>query len=258
MRGFTSYALHLGKAKGPYGIHSPFVYELLQDVIRDRSPRPAYNAIEKAVEGLKKDTRRIGVNDLGAGSKWSHSSDRRVKDIACRSGCGQRYGRLLLRLAERFASSYAVELGTSLGIGTLYMATGSSGTVHSIEGCPSSGHIAQELLREQDVKNTQVHIAPFKEALPEVLGALPFIDLFRIDGDHRGRSMLHYFEQGLEKAHNDTLFILDDIHWSKDMEAAWQELQADERVTLTLDLYEAGLLFIRREQKDPIHLKIRF
>lgn len=108
------------------------------------------------------------------------------------------------------------------------------------------------------MKNATIHEGSFQEQLPAVLEETPSLDMMRIDGDHRGNAMLDYFERGMEKAHNDSLFILDDIHWSRSMEDAWHQLQKDERVTLTLDLYQAGLVFLRKEQKDPIHLRIRF
>jgi predicted O-methyltransferase YrrM len=258
VRELTSYALHFGKARGRYGIHSPFVYELLEKLIRDRTHRALYDPIEERVKELRKDTRRIEVKDLGAGSKWSGSKRRRIRDIARRSGSSERFGRLLYRLAERYATGHALELGTSLGVGTMFLSGGSRGTVHSIEACPASASIARENLGTLGLDNASVRTGAFEEELPRVLDEIPRLDLMRIDGDHRGSAMLDYLERGMEKAHNDTLFILDDIHWSRSMEEAWEEAKRDERVTLTLDLYQAGFLFIRKEQKDPIHLRIRF
>ncbi|MFB6258529.1 MAG: O-methyltransferase [Flavobacteriales bacterium] len=256
MRDLTSYALHLGKARGRYRIHSPFVHELLENTLRDDSPRPAYRVIEERKNGLQKNRDRISVKDMGAGSKWSKKEKRRIRDIATCSGVDKRYGRLLYRLAERFAPSHAVELGSSLGIGTLYLAGGCKGSVHSIEGCPNSAAIARESIEQSGFGNATILQGDLQEELPPLLEQLPWIDLMRIDGDHRGSALLHYFERGMEKAHNDTLFILDDIHWSPDMEKAWETLKKDPRVTLTLDLYRMGLLFLRKEQKDPIHLRI--
>lgn len=253
----TSYALHLGKARGRFRIHSPFVYELLENVIRDRAPRAAYIPIEKRLEKLRKDGRKIGVKDHGAGSKWAQEKWRKVKDIALRSGSDKRFGRSLFRLAERFAPEYSIELGSSLGIGSMYLAGGSEGKLHSIEACPASASIAKESLNEAGMTNAVIHTGTFQESLPAIMEKIPRLDLMRIDGDHRGEALIQLFEEGLQKAHNDTVFILDDIHWSKDMEEAWRRIQEDERVSLSLDLYHAGLLFLRKEQKDKLHLRIR-
>lgn len=195
---------------------------------------------------------------MGAGSKWTLNAHRKVKHIAQHTGCGRKFGRLLFRLAERFAPDQTLELGTSLGIGTMYLSQGTSGTVHSIEGCPTSASIARETIERTGARNTELYEGAFQDELPECLKKIPHIDIARIDGDHRGAALLDYFEQCLVKAHNDTLFVLDDIHWSKDMEGAWEELQRDPRVTLTLDLHQAGLLFIRKEQREPLHLRLRF
>lgn len=258
LRNVTSYALHFGKARGRYSIHSPFVYDLLVGTIKDKSIRSGYEKIEERIGELEKDKREIQVKELGAGSKWTSDRKRKVEQMARRTGCDRKFGRLLFRLAERFASGHALELGTSLGMGTMYLSGGSGGTVHSIEGCTSSAAIAQEMLGKIGMMNPKLYEGAFQEKLPEVLKEMPCVDLVRIDGDHRGDALLNYFEQCLAKAHNDTLFVLDDIHWSTDMENAWEAIKQDPRVTLTIDLYKASLLFIRKEQREPLHFRIRF
>lgn len=258
IRSIARYADHFKKAKGRYRIHSPFVYDLLCNCIRSKGDAESYEGIERVVEQLRKDRSVIPVKDLGAGSKWTRRSERRVDRIAKHSGCDKKSGRLLHRLAARFAEREALELGTSLGIGTMYLGKGAKGKLHSIEGCPGSHSLASENLKKADVRNVEVHRGEFREVLKELLPSMNALDLVRIDGDHREAATLEYFELCMKKAHNDTLFIFDDIHWSKGMERAWQGLKDDPRVTLTLDLFSMGLVFLRSEQREPLHLKIRF
>lgn len=258
IRSIARYADHFKNAKGRYRIHSPFVYELLSQNIRDEEDKRAYAPIEKVLHELRKDPSRIEVTDLGAGSRWTGKKLRRVDRMAKKTGCSKRTGRLLYRLADRFAQNDALELGTSLGIGTMYLASGTKGTLHSIEACPASLGVAERNLKKAGVTNVALHEGDFRHVLKELLPTLPKLDLIRIDGDHREDPTLEYFEYGMEKAHNDTLFIIDDIHWSDGMERAWETLKGDPRISLSLDLFHLGLLFIRSEQREALHLRIRF
>lgn len=258
MRSIASYADHFGNARGRYRIHSPFVYELLVNTIRNKEPDPALEKVEKVAAELRKDPRKIEVKDMGAGSKWASGPKRSIASIAGRSGTDRRFGRMLFRLAQRFGQNNVLELGSSLGIGTMCLAAGSKGNVHSIEACPASVKIAEESIERSDLKNVEVHHGSFQDELPHLMERESALDLIRIDGDHREEATVEYFRKCLEKAHNDSLFIIDDIHWSKGMERAWDRIRREDPVTLSLDLFQAGLLFLRKEQKERMHLKLRW
>jgi predicted O-methyltransferase YrrM len=83
------------------------------------------------------------------------------------------------------------------------------------------------------------------------------LDLVFIDGHHLKDPTLDYFEQCLGKAHNDSVFILDDIHWSQGMEEAWEQVKHHPRVSVTIDLYTMGLVFLRSEQARE-HFRLRY
>ena len=66
-----------------------------------------------------------------------------------------------------------------------------------------------------------------------------------------------------KKAHQEwfdkeTILIFDDIHWSAEMEKAWAEIKANPSVTLTIDLFFIGLVFVRKAQKEKEHFIIRY
>jgi predicted O-methyltransferase YrrM len=78
-----------------------------------------------------------------------------------------------------------------------------------------------------------------------------------MDGHHAKEPTLDYFELCLQHSHNDTVLVLDDIHWSQGMEAAWSAIKAHPRVTVTIDLYSLGLVFLRSEQARE-HFRLRY
>ena len=81
-------------------------------------------------------------------------------------------------------------------------------------------------------------------------------DMIFIDGNHQKEATLSYFENLLPKAHNDTIFIFDDIYWSKDMTEAWEAIKKHPKVTVSIDTFFWGFVFLRTEQAKE-HFTIR-
>ena len=81
-------------------------------------------------------------------------------------------------------------------------------------------------------------------------------DLIYFDGNHQKEATLHYFEKLLPMAHNDSVFIFDDIHWSREMEEAWDQIKAHPQVRVSIDTFYWGLVFFRKEQEKE-HFTIR-
>ncbi|MBL7980517.1 MAG: class I SAM-dependent methyltransferase [Flavobacteriales bacterium] len=258
IRQLGSYLGHLVKARTRHGVHSPFVYDLISQVLRPSNELPEFAPMEKLREDLLHSEQTIRVNDLGAGSRVFDLPVRRVADIARSAMKPPRQAQLLFRLARYFRTEHVLELGTSFGISTLYLAKGAEeGQVTTIEGCPQTCRIAQHHFEQLKQRNILPVLGSFRTRLPEVLGRMERIDLAFIDGHHAKEPTLEYFEQCLAKAHNDTVFVFDDIHWSRGMEEAWEAIKAHERVTVTIDLYNMGLVFLRREQV-PQHFVLRY
>lgn len=258
LRQIGSYLGHLVKARTRHGIHSPFVYELISQVLRPSDPLPEAAPIEKLREDLMRSEQTIRVNDLGAGSKMFDLPIRRVADIARVSLKQQKHAQMLFRLARYFRPAEVIELGTSFGISTLYLAMGADeGRLHTIEGCPQTARIAQhhfELLKQRNIVPV---LGSFRTKLPEVLQKIDRLDLAFVDGHHAKEPTLDYFRQCLGRSHNDTVIVLDDIHWSKGMEEAWEEIKNDPAVTVTIDLYQMGIVFLRKEQAKE-HFVLRY
>lgn len=239
-------------------MHSPFLFAFIEEVLKNKGNYYAYHKIEPLRRKLLKDNRIIQVNDLGAGSKTSKGSVRKVRSIAQTALTPQKRAQLIHRIAVKCKAKTSIELGTSLGITTLYLATAnSSGQVITFEGSSEIRKIALEQFHAAGVKNIRSIPGNFDSSLPEYLKENPIIDLALIDGNHRMEPTLRYFNQILENCHNDSILIFDDIHWSEEMESAWETIVKDDRVTLTLDIFFFGIVFLKKEvQKE--HYILRF
>jgi predicted O-methyltransferase YrrM len=125
----------------------------------------------------------------------------------------------------------------------------SSAKVYSIEGCPETANIAREGFQKYGLKNIIPFTGRFADVLPDVLEKIETIDLLFVDGHHEKEATLEYFEMCKQKAVNDSIFIFDDIHWSVGMEEAWEMIRNDKRITVSVDLYQLGLVFFCKECK---------
>ena len=176
--------------------------------------------------------------------------------IAKVAGISKKRGRLLMKLMDYLSIKKVLEIGTSVGLGTAALHIGSPTTsIVTIEGCKNTADIARQSFDTFSFKNIDIVVSKFDKALKNVLNKNTF-DLIFFDGNHEFQATLDYFEQCLPFAHNDTVFIFDDIHWSQGMENAWNVIIEKPEITVSIDTYQWGIVFFRKEQKKQ-HFVIR-
>lgn len=245
--GKLKYFLFSKHSKG-FGIHSPFLFELITLVFDDKTDKVAYRKIDLLRSELLKSTESITVTDFGAGSKLFKSNIRNVSDIAKYSSVKKKYGELLYRITEYFKPKSILELGTSFGLSSAYMAMGNPNSkVVTIEGCQQISSVAQDNFFLLGIKNITLVNGKFEEILPLTFFDLGTLDLVFFDGNHTKLATLNYFEQCVNYSNNDSVFIFDDIHWSTEMEEAWNEIKQNKKVTLTIDIYQFGIVFFKKQ-----------
>jgi predicted O-methyltransferase YrrM len=242
--------LHALKSRSKYDLHSPFVYRFYADILKDRSAQPAYRSIEKLRSLLVKDHSYLRRTDLGTNApevSWE-SCIRKVSSIALHDSVPSKYGRLLFRIAAYFKPGTIIELGTSLGISTSYLATGNpKGSVITIEGCHDTASFAGKTFSKLGLVNVMQVTGNFDKVLPGVLSDIEYPGMVFFDGNHQRDATLNYFNLCMQYIRNDSVFIFDDIHWSKGMEDAWSEIKKDPRATISIDLFRMGIVFFRKE-----------
>jgi predicted O-methyltransferase YrrM len=226
-------------------VHSPFVYNLVTKCFYDKTNYPEYNIIGQYLNLLIKNKHSIQVNDLGPGSKKTKATKRQVCEIAKTSGTTPKRSKLLFRLSKYFKPTAVLELGTSLGIATQAMSLGNPNTkITTIEGCPNMASFSKNQL--QQYKSINIKTGDFKHVLKSLQPKS--YDFVFFDGNHQKEATLTYFKTLLPTAHNNTVFIFDDIYWSKDMTQAWNIIKKHPKVTVTIDTFHWGLVFFRKEQ----------
>ncbi|NQY67082.1 MAG: class I SAM-dependent methyltransferase [Flavobacteriales bacterium] len=242
------YLKYLFRAKDEHGIHSPFLFNFYLDVVKDQTPFYAFKQIEKLRNELLSSNKTIEVLDLGAGMKTGNGHTHSIKKIAKSSSISPKYGQLLFRLVNYIKPKTILELGTSLGISTLYMSIPSSTTkVITMEGSPEKIKVAKGNFDKLNARNIETVEGNFNDTLSKVLAENPLIDLAFIDGNHRKEPTLKYFEQIAANTNEDSVIIFDDIHWSDEMEEAWNIIIAKQEVKLSLDLFYFGIIFFKKE-----------
>lgn len=244
-----AYVKYLFKSFHLHGIHSPFVFELHKNIIKEKIPYYSFIEIEAIRAKLLLTNKEIYVNDLGAGSKKSSKKHRKISTIAKYSTKKAKHAQLLYRLAYHFQPKTILELGTSLGISTAYLAKACPASqVISIEGSNEIAKVAEVNLQKLQVHNVKQIIGNFDNVLLSAIDELNKLDFVFFDGNHRKEPTLSYFHLCLEKKSENAVFIFDDIHWSKEMESAWQEVKNHPEVRQTIDLFELGLVFFKKDQ----------
>ncbi|GEO06889.1 O-methyltransferase [Adhaeribacter aerolatus] len=232
-----------------HGVHSPFVFDLYQHVIQHDGYYGAYKPIEKLRKELKQNHNKIEITDLGAGSKINPTYLRPISELAKISAKPPKYAQLLFRLVNYFQPNQVLELGTSLGLTTAYLASARpKGTVYTFEGCPKIAQQAQVNFRKLKLSNINLITGNIDQTLPAFLQDTGKVDFVYFDGNHRYEPTLRYFQLCLEKHTENTVFVFDDIYWSAEMEKAWKEICSHPAVTLSIDLFQLGLIFFRKAQ----------
>lgn len=240
--------LLFSKHKKGFGIHSPFLFDLITLVFNDLSDKVAYRKIDIIRNELLESEKTITVSDLGAGSKVFNSNIRKVAEVIKHSATQKKYGELLFRLAEHYKPATILELGTSFGISTSYLALGNpQAKVVTIEGCPETSKVALETFVLANAPNITLVNGSFEEIIPLTFFDLQSLGLVFFDGNHTKDATLNYFEQCLPYITDDTIFVFDDIHWSEGMNEAWEIIKKHERISLTVDIYQFGLVFFNKE-----------
>jgi predicted O-methyltransferase YrrM len=243
------------KSTNQHGVHSPFVYDLVTKCFYDNSKLKAYSRLKSYQKRLKRCKHKLEITDLGAGSTFMTSNTRTVSAIARNSGTTLKRSQLLHRLIPFLKIKNTLELGTSLGFASQAMAlANSNGNITTIEGCPNISEYTKTNFELEDLNNIHQLTGDFKDILKDL--TQNSYDLIYFDGNHQKEATLDYFETMLPTIHNDSLFIFDDIYWSKDMTQAWDIIKNHPQVSVTIDTFFWGFVFFRKEQRKE-HFTIR-
>lgn len=232
------------KHKNAFGIHSPFLYKYLSATVFNNFHYYATQEILKLRKKHLLSDSLIQTVDFGAGSKVMSTNTRKVSDIVKHSSVKPKYGELLFRTVNLFNPETVLELGTSVGFSTLYLALANTKTkVYTFEGCPETAKFASRNFELAGANNISQIIGNIDKELPLFLENVNKLDFVYFDANHTRQASEKYFLLCLEKISQKSVFIFDDIHWSKGMEQAWETIKSNPKVTLSIDMFFLGIVF---------------
>lgn len=227
------------KHKHGHGIHSPFAFNFINNVIEESKVYYCFDKIETQRQDLLKDKSSVDFLSKGVGV----SGKLRVCDIARKSLLKKRYVQLLFRVANSVNPKVIVELGTSLGVTTAYLASiSSSSKCYTFDASVQTNAIAKKLWTDLEIENIKSIEGDINESLPLFVQNNTIIDFVFFDANHTKEATLNYFKLLLPLVGKETIFVFDDISYSKDMQKAWLEIIACDNVRVSFNLCQLGIV----------------
>ena len=249
------YIKYIAKAKGRHHIHSPFVFDLVDVCFNLKVAKKDKKTLDKYLSSLYSDKKTYLFDTYGAGSK-SKKTHTTIKSLAQKASTKGKYWELLYRISKHYKSKNILELGTNFGLGTIAFKSGNTSSfIQSIEGSKTLIEINRNNFNKLNYKNIEFIQSSFEDFFKQKNDRI--YDLVFIDGDHIGKNLLINLNKTLQNCHNETLIIIDDIRWSADMLAAWEQIIADKRFHLTIDLFKLGIVLLKTK-KEKEHFILRY
>lgn len=237
------YVLRAHYRKGHW-VHSPFTFHTLNYVIFERTPYYSFSAIENLRQQLQQNNTTLNLQPLGTSKAKTTTIARELKN----SAKSPRLAQLLQRLCASNQSHYIIELGTNLGLSTAYLASNNTQSqVYTLEGQPELCQIAQQNFKQLHLNNIQIIEGNIDDTLPRLIQQIPQIDLLFIDANHQYQATINYYNLAKSKVHKNTIIIFDDIHWSKGMQQAWNEIRQDPDIRLSIDIFHMGIIWFNTD-----------
>ena len=236
---YLKFIMHTRNHKG-HGVHSPFSFDFITNVMNETAPFYIFSKIEYQRNSLAQDTTEFFITDLGTGNDRTTS----LKELIKREVKPRKYGQLLFRIVNHYQSKNILELGTSIGITTAYLASvDSRAKCSTIEGSKTKQQIAKSLHKDLKINNIKYICDNIDNCLEDIVKEYEYLDFVYFDANHTQEATKRYYDICVTKIHDKSVFVFDDIHWSNDMEIFWNELIKDERIKVSFELYGMGIVF---------------
>ncbi len=206
---FLSY-LRQAKHHGGHGVHSPFAFDLILNILEEKNPYYHYATIENQRKILAK------------------------KNIPLQK---KKYDQAAFRVANAAHPASIIEIGNSAGITSAYLAAANKKTPY---------FLLQNSDNQLSFLPEKINLIKgnFEETLPKTLSHLTEVGCVYFHTEQSGEKTISLFEQCLPKASKECVFIFEGIHASEPTEAIWKDITQKEEVRVSLDMYGLGLVYI--------------
>ena len=210
-------------------------------VIKNDTPPP--NSIEEARVSLYNNRNLLNTNNFGAGTRLKRKNQT-VGEMAGTVSVSCRHGALLFRMARYYKPRKMIELGTAMGISTLYLAAGNpEADITTVEGNSQLASLALENFRNYGSDKIHLVNNSFEEVIGQLAAEAVTGTLVYIDGNHTCEATLRYYQAFTENKSTDLILIFDDINWSAGMMDAWNHIRKNLSQGVIIDLFHLGIVF---------------
>jgi len=251
-----AYIKHYFSAKNAHGLHSPYVFDFYNHILHSEYDYYTFSTLEREYNLLIHNNQEIEIEDFGEGAKTKGKYyKKKIAEIAKSSTSKELVRKVLFQLANLHQCNKMLEIGTSLGFGSAYLAHARPrAEIITLEGAAEIAKIANQNHEKLLIQNVKIMVGEFSETLPKSTENQAF-DLIYFDGNHNKKATLNYFEHCMKHKHDKSIFVFDDIYWSKEMTEAWEIIIMHPEVTRSIDFYHAGIIYFDKNlQKE--HFKL--
>lgn len=214
-----------------FGIHSPFVYNLITKVVEEKLAYYSFEEIEKFRKQL------LTQNDL-------------IGRITKKETQPANFGAFLFRIMNFFKCESVLHIGCSTGVIGLYLAMASPGksTCYLLEERVGLLQSVRDFAVAHHLNNIQMIEGKYEESISKILQERKEIDLIFMDYIDRttNREELMLLCRPLIK--KKTILILNGIK-NKPMKEVWKTMKESLHSSISLDLYSTGVVFF--DEKLP-------
>jgi hypothetical protein len=231
-----------------HGIHSPFLFHLITEVVEDKRKLPEYEFVKKlknkAIQLLDNCSDASFTNVYQQFNLALSNPHQLYKKVELPF----RYAKVVFRLIREFKPSVIANYGPTFGVNLALMAIADNNSiVYQLINDASCNTISKELLNDSAISNIRF----FHE--DSVLTSSPeFIYVNYPGNPGRSRSVIQII---LENHGADDVLIIRGIHESAEMEIYWMEVIESGSVHVSLDLFEIGIVLFRKglQKENFIH-----
>ncbi len=256
------------KASNEHGVHSPFVFHLLTNVIYNKNEYYCFKNIanlklqfvsSKNIFNWVKNKFSLPNNTLG--KNYSESDFRLINNtnqIYCHNKYSVKYSKLLFRLVNHFQPEHIIEIGTSFSIHSIYLASACSKTsLITIEQNAEIADVTKDKFKKINLINIEQKFGNIPTSIFEIFSRFSTLNFVCFNRGFCASETLNYFTLCLEKVSKDSIFVFCDIYASSSNKELWNTIKNNNRVSVTIDFFFMGIVFFHKEQAKQ-NFRIKF
>ena len=203
-----------------FGVHSPFIYNLITKVIEEKTPYYIFDDIERFRKGLPQ-----------------------RKEIQHKN-----YGALLFRLVHFFKCRTILQIRAHSGILSLYLSMACKDcSCYALEENPELLEAAKVFAGQQSLENLHFMEGHYTENLNKLKNLVSPFDLIFVNQSGNPEKTLQTIDLFKPFIGEKSILIIDGISENKAMKELWKKIENHPQTSVTIDLFALGIVFFDKK-----------